>query len=429
MDARSVLQAVFAGDDRPFGVRLWDGTDLPPSGEPGVPVLVLTSERAGSAFGIPPSEERLAEAYLAGDLEVEGSLVDFCERASTWAGPKELPPAAVAVGLVTEVGARAGELLRSAARHTISRDDAAVRYHYDVGNEFYRLFLDEQMVYSCAYWAEGAERLEQAQAAKLELICRKLGLRAGQRFLDVGCGWGALIAHAARSHGVRSTGISLSDRQLEVARERMKSVLPPDSAPDLRHQDYRQLPLDERWDAIASVGMMEHVGRENLDRYFEALVRHLVPGGLLLNHAIADTGDGRRTIPWVQRRNGGFIRQEIFPDSDLPPLDLVIAAAQRAGLEVLDVETFRPYYARTLREWLGRLERRFPEAVQLVGKRRARAYRLYFASTAVTFETGRTTVAQVLLQRKTGGAPALPDRPGWYRDLVASAERASSASG
>jgi cyclopropane-fatty-acyl-phospholipid synthase len=418
MDARSVLEAVFAGDDRPFGVRLWDGTDVPPLPEAGAPVLVLTSERAASAFGIPPSEERLAEAYLAGDLEVEGSVVDFLERAASWAGPKDLPPAAVAAGLVAEVGARAGELLRSATRHTIARDNAAVRHHYDVGNEFYRLFLDELMVYSCAYWAEGADRLEQAQAAKLELICRKLGLRAGQRFLDVGCGWGALIAHAARNHGVRSTGISLSDRQLEVARERMKSVLPPDTEPDLRHQDYRQLPLDERWDAIASVGMMEHVGRENLDRYFDALVRHLAPGGLLLNHAIADTGDGRRTIPWLLRTHGGFIRQEIFPDSDLPAIDLVVGAAERAGLEVLDVETMRPHYVRTLLEWLGRLERRFPEAVQMAGKRRARAWRLYLASSAITFKTGRITVAQVLLQKREGGQPRMLDRLGWMRDLV-----------
>jgi len=418
MDARSVLEAVFGGNDRPFGVRLWDGTELPPAPGGGTPVLVFASERAASAIGIPPSEERLAEAYLAGDLEVEGNLVDFLERASSWPGPKELPTTKIAVGLVAEVGARAGELIRSAARHTIARDDASVRHHYDVGNEFYRLFLDEQMVYSCAYWAEGADRLEQAQAAKMELICRKLGLGAGQRLLDVGCGWGALIAHATRFHGALATGISLSDRQLEVARERMKSVLPPNTTPDLRHQDYRQLPLDQRWDAIASVGMMEHVGRENLDRYFEALVRHLVPGGLILNHAIAETGDGRKTIPWLQRTHGGFIRQEIFPDSDLPPIDLVVAAAERTGLEVLDVETMRPHYVRTLLEWLGRLERRFPEAVQLVGKRRARAWRLYLASSAITFRSGRITIAQALLQKREGGRPRILDRAGWMRDLV-----------
>ena len=417
MDGRSLVETVMSGKDRPFGVRLWDGTQIPP--EPaGAPVLVVTHERGAAAFGPPPTEEKMAEAFLAGDLEVDGDLVDFLERASAWSGPETLPATAVAAGLVAEVGARAGELLRSAARHTIARDDAAVRHHYDVGNDFYRLFLDEQMVYSSAYWTHGADRLELAQAAKLELICRKLELRPGQRLLDVGCGWGALISHATRAHGVRATGISLSDAQLEVAQERMRSVLPPGTAPDLRRQDYRLLPPDERWDAMASVGMMEHVGRDHLERYFTSLATHLAPGGLLLNHAIAETGTAQKTIPWLQRTHGGFIQQEIFPDSDLPPLDLVIAAAQRSGFEVLDVEAFRPFYARTLLEWLGRLERRFPEAVQLVGKRKARAWRLYFASCAVSFRTGRITVAQVLLQKRERGNPRVLDKLAWYRDLV-----------
>ena len=193
-------------------------------------------------------------------------------------------------------------------------------------------------------------------------------------------------------------------------------LLPPDAIPDVRHQDYRLLPPAERWDAMASVGMMEHVGHENLDRYFSALAGHLQPGGLLLNHAIAESGDARRTIPWLQRTHGGFIQQEIFPDSDLPPLDMVVASAQRAGFEALDVETLRPHYVRTLVEWLGRLERRFPEAVQLAGKRTARAWRLYLASCAVTFKTGRVTVAQVLLRRRGGGELHASDRLGWYRD-------------
>jgi cyclopropane-fatty-acyl-phospholipid synthase len=417
MDARAVVAAVMSGKDRPFGVRLWDGTLVPPQPTAGMPVLVVCHERGADAFGFPPTEERLAEAFLAGDVEIEGDLVDFLERAAAWSGPEALPATALAAGLVAEVGARAGELLRSAVRHTLARDEGAIKHHYDVGNDFYRLFLDEQLVYSCAYWTTGADRLELAQVAKLELICRKLGLKPAQRFLDVGCGWGALITHAAKGHAVRATGISLSDAQLEIARERMRSVLPPDVVPDVRHQDYRLLPADERWDAIASVGMMEHVGREHLDRYFGALAQHLVPGGLLLNHAIADNGDGRRTIPWLQRTHGGFIRQEIFPDSDLPPLDLVVASAQRAGFEVLDVETLRTHYARTLLEWLARLERRFPEAVQLAGKRRARAWRLYLASSVITFRTGRVTVAQVLLRKRDTAEPVI-DRLSWYRDLV-----------
>ena len=424
MDARSLVETVLSGKNRPFGVRLWDGTELPPLHGSSVPVLLVANERGAAAFGPPPTEEKLSEAFLAGDIELEGDLVDFIERAAGWSGPDSLPATVLAAGLVAEVGARAGGLLRSAARHTIARDDASVRHHYDVGNDFYRLFLDEQMVYSCAYWTEGATRLDLAQVAKLELICRKLGLGPGQRFLDVGCGWGALIAHATRVHGVLATGISLSDAQLEVAQGRMRSVLPAGTPPDLRHQDYRRLPENERWDAMASVGMMEHVGREHLDRYFTSLARHLAPGGLLLNHAIAETGSASTTIPWLPRTHGGFIQQEIFPDSDLPPLDLVTAAAQRSGFEVLDVEAFRPFYVRTLLEWLGRLERRFAEAVQLVGNRRARAWRLYLASTAITFKTGRTTVAQMLLQKREGGRPRVLDKAGWYRDLIAGAERA-----
>ena len=418
MDPRSLMQTVLSGNNRPFGVRLWDGTQLSPIPADGVPVLVVAHEHGAGAFS-PPTEEKIAEAFLEGDLEVEGDLVDFIERVSSWPGPETIPAATLAAGLVAEVGARAGGLLRAASRHTIARDDAVVRGHYDVGNDFYRLFLDEQMIYSCAYWTQGVDRLDVAQAAKLELICRKLELRSGLRFLDVGCGWGALITHATRMHGVHATGISLSDAQIEVARERMRSVLPAGTAPDIRHQDYRLLPADEQWDAMASVGMMEHVGRDHLDVYFSSLVRHLVPGGLLLNHAIAETGTTLKTIPWLTRTHGGFIQQEIFPDSDLPPLDLVIGAAQRSGFEVLDVEAFRPFYVRTLTEWLGRLERRFPEAVQLVGKRRARAWRLYLASTAITFKLGRTTVAQVLLQKRNGGSMRVLDRLVWYRDLVA----------
>ena len=230
MDARSLVETVLSGIDRPFGVRLWDGTEIPPLHAASVPVLVVANERGAAAFA-PPTEEKVAEACLTGDLDVEGDLADFIERVASWSGPETLPATAVAAGLVAEVGARAGELIRSATRHTIARDDASVRHHYDVGNDFYRLFLDEQMVYSCAYWAPGADRLDLAQLAKLELICRKLELQPGQRFLDVGCGWGALIAHATRVHGVHATGISLSDAQLEVAHQRMRSAMPPAPPP------------------------------------------------------------------------------------------------------------------------------------------------------------------------------------------------------
>lgn len=417
MDARAAVQAVLSGPDRPFGVRLWDGTLLPPLPRNGEPVLVLSDERAGAAFGIPPSEERLSEAFLSGDMGVEGDLVEFLARASAWKGPQHLPTAAVATGLVAEVVARATKFFRAAGKHTVARDAGAVRSHYDLGNDFYRLFLDPRMVYSCAYWAPGVQTLEAAQVAKLGLVCRKLGLARGQRFLDIGCGWGALVSHATRAFGVQATGITLSPPQREVAVETLRAASPPGAAPDIRLADYRQLPA-ERWDAVASVGMMEHVGRDQMGRYFELLAAHLPPGGLLLNHAIAENAEPGRTIPWLHRTHGGFIQQEIFPDSDLPPLERVVDAAQHAGFEVLDVETMRAHYDRTLVEWLRRLDRNLIAAVSLVGERRTRAWRLYLASSAISFRSGRVTVAQVLLRKKAPGTvPAIVDRATWYQGL------------
>jgi cyclopropane-fatty-acyl-phospholipid synthase len=413
------LQALFSSPRRPFAVRLWDGSWIPPlPARSETPILALTHERAATAFAFPLSEERLSEAFLSGDIEVEGDLVRFLELAASWPGPERMGFATFATAFLAEIGARASALLRASGRHTLDRDDAAVRHHYDVGNDFYRLFLDEEMVYSCAYWAPGVEDLEAAQAAKLELVCRKLGLRKGERFLDIGCGWGALVLHAARRHGAHATGITLSPAQREIADERVRRELGGRKAADIWLADYRKLPPAEHWDKLASVGMMEHVGRQELGRYFSVLHDRLVPGGLLLNHAIAESGDARRTIPWLHRGNGGFIQQEIFPDSDLPPLELVVDAAQRTGFEVLDVEALRGHYAQTLVEWLGRLERRWPEAVQLVGERRARAWRLYLASSAVAFRIGRITIYQVLLQKRRDGVlPALLDRRSWYEGL------------
>jgi len=413
------LQALFSSPRRPFAVRLWDGSWIPPLPEGSeTPILVITHQRAATAFDFPLSEERLSEAFLSGDIEVEGDLVRFLELAASWPGPERLDLATLATAFLAEIGARASALLRASGRHTLDRDDAAVRHHYDVGNDFYQLFLDEEMVYSCAYWAPGVEDLEAAQAAKLELVCRKLGLRSGERLLDIGCGWGALVLHAARHHGAHATGITLSPAQREIADERVRRELGGRRASNIRLADYRTLPPAEHWDKVASVGMMEHVGRQELGRYFSVLNDRLVPGGLLLNHAISESGDGRRTIPWLHRDRGGFIQQEIFPDSDLPPLELVVEAAQRTGFEVLDVEALRGHYARTLVEWLCRLERRWPEAVQLVGKRRARSWRLYLASSAVSFRIGRITVYQVLLQKRQDGVlPRLLDRRTWYDGL------------
>jgi cyclopropane-fatty-acyl-phospholipid synthase len=270
------------------------------------------------------------------------------------------------------------------------------------------------MVYSCAYFPRGGEPLEAAQRAKLDLVCRKLDLSRGERFLDVGCGWGALVEHASSRYDARALGITVSAHQLAGARRR---VAPLGGRAEIRDADWRTLAPDGPFDKVASVGMMEHVGRARLDAYFAAVHRLLRPGGLFLNHAIASAPDGVNTIPWLSRRGGGFIWQYVFPDGELVPVSEVIVAAERAGFEVRDLESLREHYTETLAEWLARLEARLAEAVAIVGERRARLYRLYLAASAVGFLRGRTSVYQLLLARRTahGALAGLPRwRGAWY---------------
>jgi cyclopropane-fatty-acyl-phospholipid synthase len=308
-------------------------------------------------------------------------------------------------------------------RHSIARDARCVRRHYDLSTDFYRLFLDDALVYSCAYFARGDESIGEAQQAKLELTCRKLHLKRGDHLLDVGCGWGALLIYAAERFGVKAMGTTVSRTQfLEASRRAVTSH----AAGDIRvlDCDYRQLPT-ESVHKIVSVGMMEHVGARQLDQYFAELYSRLRPGGLLLNHAIAD-GQGEGTIPWTRRWSGGFIEREIFPDTELPPLDQVIGAAERQRFEVRDVDSLREHYAETLRQWLVRFDRRFDDAAALVGLRRARAWRLYLAGCAAAFRLGRINVYQTLLAKRTasGRARDVPrSRAAWYAERPPSSRR------
>ncbi len=414
-DTASALRTLLGPPSRGFEVALWDGSVLPAIGVAPKGRLVLRSPAAAEVLVPPASEVRAAEAFTAGILDIEGDTLGVLEAAARWPGPPLTAKTvqAAASGLWQRAHSALSPKLRG-RRHSQARDRSAVQYHYDVSDAFYCLFLGPSMVYSCAFFARADESLEAAQEAKLELVCRKLDLRRGERLLDVGCGWGGLITHAVQRYAVGGLGITLSEHQLAVARSRI-AELPP-SQMEVRAADYRQLGELPPFDKVASVGMMEHVGSERLDAYFEAMYRATRPGGLFLNHAIAALPTRRKTIPWLSRDGGGFIRRYIFPDSELIPVGRVVEAAERAGFEVRDLESLREHYAETLAHWLHRLEQRFEEAVRLVGAERARAWRLYLASSSVAFRLAEVSVFQLLLVRPgpEGRAPVPRTRERWY---------------
>jgi cyclopropane-fatty-acyl-phospholipid synthase len=382
---------------RPFALRFWDGTEVPAT-DPGSPTLTFTTPQALAHALRAPGELGLGRAYVAGMIEV-----DDLEGALRMVDEFEPPPLSVAqrvgiavavvraCGLVPPPRAPAAELRLRGQRHTIARDRRAVRHHYDVGNEFFALFLDSSMTYSCAYFAGGAQTLEEAQEAKLALVCKKLALRQGERVLDVGCGWGSFVIHAASRHGVKAVGITLSEHQAELARERAREAGVADQV-EFRVADYREV-SDGPFDAIASIGMVEHVGEEQIDVYARRLERLLAPGGRLLNHGIAklkdlDTPD-----------EGAFSERFVFPDGVPLPLSRVIAALERTGLATTHVEGLQSDYATTVTHWIERFDARWDEAVRLAGIERARIWRLYLRAARQGFDTGWASVYQVLAHR------------------------------
>jgi cyclopropane-fatty-acyl-phospholipid synthase len=309
--------------------------------------------------------------------------------------------------------ARVRGLARHGRLHSEARDRAAVRFHYDVGNDFYALWLDRDLVYSCAYFETGSEGIDEAQAAKLDYLCRKLRLRAGERLLDIGCGWGALVRHAARHYGVDALGITLSEPQAALARERIRAEGLADRC-RVEVRDYRELDEPAGFDKVVSVGMVEHVGAERLRDYFAAAHRVLRPGGLFLNHGIVSVVDARpatRLTALARRlwRRDEFIRKYVFPDGRLVPAAAVIAAAEAAGFETRDVESLREHYALTLRHWVRRLEGARAAAARLVGEEAFRVWRLYMAASAHSFASGRIAVLQTLLAKPDAeGRAGLP---------------------
>jgi cyclopropane-fatty-acyl-phospholipid synthase len=426
MDLIRATTQLFSGDSREFPVRLWDGTVLNAERPTALrATLVLTSPRALDAILPPVSERKLSEAYLDGDLELEGDAIGLLEAALRWTGPPASPGLLPALGsvLIRRWLARFGKKDIDAhlhgRTHSVNRDRAAVQHHYDVSNDFYRLFLDEAMVYSCAHFTPDVRSLEEAQRAKLDLVCRKLSLSQGDRLLDVGCGWGALVSHALTRYGATAVGITLSQNQLAEAKRRVAQG-PPGAT--ILGVDYRELPAGERFHKISSIGMMEHVGRARLGEYFKTLYRLLHPGGLFLNHAIADTSAETPAFRWASRRGGSFIDRYIFPDGELLPIATVLQEAERAGFEVRDVDSLREHYAETLTHWLERFERSQAQAEQMVGRRRTRAYRLYLAASAALFRAGRISIFQALLAKpdEAGRVHGVPRWRGeWYERQAA----------
>ena len=406
--------AVVLGVDRlPVRIRAWDDTTAGPEGAPEV---VVRSPQAVRRLVWAPGELGLARAYVAGELDAVGDDLYAAFSALSSAGrlaPGEssspslgdrlaLLRTGLALGVVGREPPPPPEEVRVGRygrRHSRRRDAAAVSHHYDVGNEFYQLVLGPSMVYSCAVWDDESVGLEAAQEAKLDLVCRKLGLQPGMRLLDVGCGWGSLALHAAERYGVDVVGITLSQEQAALARKRVAEAGLTDHV-DIRIQDYRAVE-DGPFDAISSVGMAEHVGRGRLPGYAQNLAALLRPGGRLLNHAIS--WDAGKTT-W---EDDSFIARYVFPDGELVSIGDMCNALTTADLEVIDVEALRRHYALTLRAWVRNLDSHWDEAVALTSEGRARVWRLYMSASALGFEEGKMGINQVLLQRPGGPPPPL----------------------
>jgi cyclopropane-fatty-acyl-phospholipid synthase len=399
------------GDDLPVALEAYDGSRMGP--DDARTRILVRSPDALRRMVMAPGELGLSRAYVAGDLELDGDIFDVLALRDRMPSPK-LSPAqwAMAARLVASAGVKRlppppEEAQVHGRLHSRRRDAEAVTHHYDVSNRFYRMVLGPSMTYSCAVFPDEDATLEEAQAAKHELICRKLALEPGMRLLDVGCGWGSLALHAARHHGARVVGVTLSEPQTELARQRAAEEGLADRV-EFRVQDYRDVD-DGPYDAISSVGMFEHVGRARTGEYFSRLRALLQPGGRLLNHAITRPPTKSTRIP----RNS-FIGRYVFPDGELLEVGTTVSALQEQGLEARHVESLREHYARTLRHWVSNLQANWDEAVTEVGSGRARIWRLYMAGSALGFEAGRTSVHQVLaVHPGPGGGSGMPLRPDW----------------
>ena len=384
---------------RPFAVQFWDGSRLA-STNGGGPTFSVHSPQAIAHVLRAPGQLGLGRAYVSGQLTVD-DLDEALELLDSW----EPPPldrraqarlalgALRANGLIRPPAVPKAELRPRGRRHSIERDRRAVRHHYDVSNDFFRLMLGESMTYSCALFSHGATTLEEAQEAKLELVCKKLALKPGQRVLDVGCGWGSFAMHAAAKHDVQVLGITLSEPQATLARQRAEERGLADKV-DIRVMDYREL-AGEPFDAVASIGMVEHVGSRQIDVYARQVAQLVKPGGRVLNHGIARLRVG-------DPEAGPFSERYVFPDGAPLHLSRIQLALERAGLETEHVEGLRMDYAETLRNWAANIDANLDEATRLAGPERIRVWRLFLRASRRGFESGFISVYQVRCSRPSG---------------------------
>jgi len=400
-------------------VRAFDGSTSGPA-DP-IATVVLHDETALRYLVRAPGDLGVARAYVSGSLDVEGdlhhalvSLVHARHDVKLWRELMAAAPAAQHLlpylrGEATPPAVEAPARWRRGLRHSMRRDARAVSHHYDVSNTFYEWVLGPSMTYTCAVFPDGNSSLETAQATKYELVCEKLALQPGMRLLDVGCGWGGMVMHAAEHHGVNALGVTLSRRQAEWAAKQIADRGLSGVA-EVRHLDYRDVP-NEPFDAISSIGLTEHIGRRNLPSYFADLYARLRPQGRLLNHCIT------RPAPGTRAKAGAFIDRYVFPDGELESPGSIMEEMNRAGFEVRHAENLREHYAMTLRDWGRNLEQHWEQAVAEVGLEKARVWRLYMAASRAGFDCDNIQLHQILgvkdAATPTGLLSGFPLRPSY----------------
>jgi cyclopropane-fatty-acyl-phospholipid synthase len=376
----------------PLALELWNGTRVDLVESPRV-LLKLKSASAARLL-MKPTINNLAEAYVEGAIDLEGPISDIVGIADQLAGTN------------TETDKRSEKrtgLPQWLGRHTRSSDRKAIQYHYDVSNAFYSQWLDPRMVYSCAYFRTGAEDLATALTAKLDLICRKLKLLPEERLLDIGCGWGAMVIHAASRYGVRAVGVTLSEQQFELATQRVQAA-GLQGRVEIRLQDYRDID-DGPYDKISSIGMFEHVGLKNLGGYFQVIAKLLREGGVAMNHGITATDTESRG---VGRGVSEFIDRYVFPDGELAHVSLAIRELSAAGLELVDAESIRRHYALTCEHWSRRFEQALPKLREIAGERQVRIWRIYLAGCAMGFSRRWMNIYQLLAVKSGAETAGLP---------------------